>query len=219
MKIYLSFITGCIFLSLVGASQAALPDKVSKLDNWHGLRIVYGKRGADTCDIVFPDSFGYQNRDQLQSILELIRADTETIKDLKCMAPPIYYGLDQLLHLATKKQDQMAAHIILRPEFYGGLNLDGELSEGHTLDRKLPVMIEFKGIKQLLTIDQKLGNDTIDEIEHDLCSEWGYDRIKIRSTYEGLKNNGLSDMAAIFKKKCDTDVASNPDIQRMLKNK
>lgn len=109
--------------------------------------------------------------------------------------------------------------MILRPEYYGGLNLDGELSEGHALDRKLPVLLEYKGVNQLLIFDPNLGNEIIDEIEHDLCSEWGYDPIKIISTYNGLINNELSDMAAKFKKKCDSDVANNPDIQRIIKNK
>src|SRR2546422_2627116 len=208
MKKYLLLITVCVFLWTTGLAQAAVPEKTSKLNNWEGIRIVHGKRGPESCYLVFPDNFGYHNKDQRQILLEIIRGIPKRIKhDRGCMTPPVYYGLAHLLYLATKKQDQTAARIILRPKLYGGLNLDGELAEGHTLDRKLPVMIQFKEIKQLLLADPKLGNDTVDEIVYQLCSEWGYDPKKIRDTHQGLQNNGPPDLAERFKNKCDTEVA------------
>jgi hypothetical protein len=204
-------------IALTSSAHAGVPQSTSAFEGWQGVKIVYGKRGPDTCDLRFPNEFGYRNGAQLQDLLTIIRGSPTVIKhDFGCMAPPVYYALDQLLKLAVEEQDLKAAHIILRPSFYGGLNLGGELAEGHTLDRKLPVLLKFKQIKSLFVIDPTVGEETIDEVVYDLCSEWGYDPEMIRDTFKGLRENRLQELAAQFKSRCDSAVTNNPEIQRAL---
>lgn len=213
----LPFVAFATIALATSSAHAAVPQSTSAFEGWQGVKIVHGKRGAGTCDLRFPNQFGYRNGAQLQDLLTIIRGNPAVIEhDLGCMAPPAYYALDRLLKLAIEEQDLKAAHIILRPSFYGGLNLDGELAEGHTLDRKLPVLLKFKQMKTLFVIDPTVGEETIDEIVYDLCSEWGYDPKMIGDTLKGLRGNGLQELAVRFKSRCDSAVTNNPEIQRIL---
>lgn len=106
--------------------------------------------------------------------------------------------------------------MLLRPELYGGLNLDGELAETFTTWRQLPVLLKYKKVKSLLKIDPALSNELINSLVYNLCEEWGYDPEKIEEIYSDLINNKLTDMANEFKLRCDTSVKNNPDIQRSL---
>jgi len=164
--------------------------------------------------------FGYKNGGQLQDLLTIIRGSPAGIEnDVACLMPPAYYALEQLRKLAVDKQEQRVAHLILRPSAYGGLNLDGELAENYTIDMKLPVILKYKRMKNLLVADPMLGTETIDEVADELCSEWGYDPEKIAATSQGLVANGLGDLASRFNKKCESAIEGNPDIQRMRKSR
>jgi hypothetical protein len=215
MKFRVALAISVIMTSWFHRVEAAVPEKTSALQGWEGVTVVYGNRGEGTCDLKFPDDFGLKNHEQFQALLTIIRKPIQ--HDLECMAPPVYYALDHLLNLAVIKQEPRAAQIILRPEFYGGLGLDGELAEGHTLDRKLPVLLRFRGMNKLMIIDPDIGNKVIDEVVYDLCSEWGYNPDLISHTFTGLQKNGLEQLAVKFKKDCDSAVENNPDLQRMFR--
>ncbi len=99
-------VTVFTLIAFVGTSQAGVPTKTSAFEGWQGVHILYGKRGKNTCDLSFPEAFGYKNGGQLQELLKIIRGrPVKIVNDLECLDPPAYYALDQLRKLAVDKQD------------------------------------------------------------------------------------------------------------------
>lgn len=194
-----------------------VPTSLSGLGKWGGLKMVHGKGCPKCCNLVFPTNFAFQDKDQLEVLLKIARHQIPEKYDLECMPSPAYDAHSHLLYLATTKQDKTAASIILTPDKFGGLNLDGDLAERFTLDMKLPVLTQYKKVGKLLEENKGLGDKTLNEIIYMLCSEFGYDPKKIMKTEQDLHNNGLKELAIKFKKKCEYEVKNNPDLQRILR--
>lgn len=95
MRKHRKVLINLIFVSCILLPEtlfAEIPDKTSKLNGWQGIKIVQGKRCADCCDLIFPNNFGYKNRNQLNDLLKIIRS-RKISHDLGCMAPSPYYAL------------------------------------------------------------------------------------------------------------------------------
>lgn len=181
-----------------GAGQTLLiPAKKSALDGWQGIRVK--KCGPACCELMFPENFGLNNKQQLSALKDLVSKYIE--HDVDCMMQVAYDALKQMRFLAAEKQDRDAAMMLLSPSRYGGFNLDGELAEEYAGGYQLTVLEKYRDLGSVL--DKNISDD----VSTSVCSwaevlgeEAGSKRLK--KLVPVLKSKNLNELAQMLSEKC-----------------
>lgn len=165
-----------------------IPKKKSELNNWHRLKII--RVNFNLCELIFPEEFGNRNKVQLMVLRELVNSNF--IHDVDCVLQVNYATLNQILNLATKKQDLEAATMLLDPERYGGFNLDGELAEEYAGQYQLPVLEKNILVRSLLKnkgFSEKLADSFCSWLEVLAENE---DKIRVIKLIQDLKKENYN---------------------------
>lgn len=178
--------------------HAQMPKKKSELSGWQGLKIM--KEGPDLCTVVFPESYGMANKDQLTTLRDLANANLS--HDLDCELQVNYAALNQIRFLAVERQDFEAATMLLNPKSYGGFELDGELAEEYAGEYQLPVL-ERNGKLQALLENKEIA----EQLSDSLCS-WvevlgeKEGRNRVKKLVQRLKKENLLQFTNLLSSKC-----------------
>ncbi len=150
-----------------GASVLKLPSKESKFDGLYGIKVKKGIRCEKCCDLVFPETFGLGNMQELQFLKDIVNRVRWVESDLDCATAWDYDTLDHFKYLATIRQDKEAARMLLTPPAHGGFDLGGgELDEVYPDEYIRPVVENYKKLGELL--NEKVMTYVADE----LCFAW-----------------------------------------------
>ncbi len=180
------------------AGQAIqIPAKKSALDGWQEIKVK--KCGSACCELVFPESFGLKNKQQLLALKALVSTNIE--HDVDCSMQVSTYALNQIRYLAIEKQDRDAALMLLSPSQYGGFNLDGELAEEYAGEYELAVLEKYHDLGSIL--DKSISED----VSTSVCSwaevlgeEAGSKRLK--KLLPVLKSKNLNELTQMLSEKC-----------------
>lgn len=137
-------------------NTGSFPNKLSKLDGWHGVKLVTANRGAYTyCSYEFPARFGVRDSGERKVLLRLIRNDPEIrIDNSGCMVSfdSAYY---QLFRLASEYQVADAARWFVMPKGAQALNLDGEWAETYDLKYRPKVLAQFDNLRAIISLGEE----------------------------------------------------------------
>lgn len=132
--------------------NVAYPTKLIDIHGWHGIQVTNLKVNTWVeCHFSFPSDFGSTQEEK--SLLVYILTQRATLNDENCQSSvmSVYQALDQLLRIATNKQDGIAAGILLFQNFLGVMiSLDGEIAEGYMESYVVPVLEKFDELNGLL---------------------------------------------------------------------
>lgn len=175
-----------------------IPKKKSELNGWQGLMIK--KKSPTLCKLIFPESYGLANEEELLVLRKLANANLD--HDLDCVLQVNSAALDQIRLLAVKKQDFNAAKMLLTPSSYGGFDLDGELAEEYAGEYQLPV-IDMTNSALVILKDKKIA----EEVSDSLCS-WiealgeKDDEKMLRRIVVNLRKKKLTEFSNLLSLKC-----------------
>ncbi len=175
-----------------------MPKKKSELNGWQGLKIQ--KNGSKLCTLIFPENYGLANNDELMVLRKL--ANSSLDHDLDCVLQVNSAALNQIKFLAVKKDDVNAASMLLNPEKYGGVELDGELAEEYAGEYQLPVLEKSNNLNIILK-----DAETAEQVSDSLCS-WvetlgeKEDKNRVKKVMLNLRKEKLSQFANMLSSKC-----------------
>jgi len=174
-----------------------IPKTKAALDGWQGIKI--RKCGPKCCELVFPHTFGLNNKIQLMSLRSLVNA--ELVHDVDCMMLVNIDALNQIKFLAVEKKDQEAARMLLSPMTYGGFNLDGEVAEQFVEDYQLVILEKFDDLPSILNrhIEEELSIAICSWLE---VSSDELGRKRINKLIKKLKSKNLNEFIEKITSKC-----------------
>jgi hypothetical protein len=156
-----------VFNNADGASALKLPSKESKFDGFYGIKVKKGIRCPKCCDLVFPETFGLGNMQELQFLEDIVSRVRWVKSDLDCTTAWDYDTLDHLIYLATVRQDRQAAKMLLTPPSQGGFDLGGgELDEVYGDEYVRPVVEKYNKLGELL------NEKVMAYVAQELCLAW-----------------------------------------------
>lgn len=197
---------GMLASSLFAAGSACseeiikLPNKMSEFNGWQGVTI--NKISSKYCKLNFPKDFGLQNSSQIMILRAIVYNSGYIKNDVDCVLQINYDALNQILYLATERQDAKAASMLLDWKSGASLNLDGEAQAEYAGNYELPVLEKFNNLP--LIINKALEEDIADSVCH-----WAVPRNKldrIRKLIEHLQQKKMKRLTYLVSKRCKFNV-------------
>lgn len=179
-----------------GSESTTFPTTLSKLDGWHGMKIVMT---SGYCSLEFPKRFGLYDKEEKRLLLSLTRHEDKIKMDIGCSHDSAY---KQLFRLATEYQDAEAARWFVMPEGFSGLNLDGEWAETYVFEYRPMVLMKFKDLHRIVPKNEETG------LARDVCNtamtapEAFLDGAGIKPVIRSLRQNGMNSLADKIDKEC-----------------
>ncbi|MDH5719579.1 MAG: hypothetical protein OEZ13_03065 [Spirochaetia bacterium] len=177
----------------------SIPEKISELKNWRGIKILLDKEDNKKCSLIFPEKFGYKKEKEVYLLIRLINLRHFMEFDL-CKPEIDKDGLNHLKYLAIQKQDKTAAWALLFPEEHQGFDLDGEALE--TYDSQYLVQIIDKFIQLKMLMHKKRTNA---DFATNICFGIRFtkdEKIDLTNILKKLKEKGLEKFAELVEEKC-----------------
>jgi len=183
----------------------AFPAVLSKLDGWHGVKLIRTYQGANSyCSYEFPKRFGLHDNGEKRLLLSLTRDRHRGIKvDIDGCMVSYDSAYNQLFRLASEYQDADAARWFVMPRGgYDGLKLDGEWAETYNLTYRPKVLINFKNLRRIVPVKEEsiLAEEICAVV---MTSADAYlDGAGIKPVIDSLRHKGMGSLADKLAKEC-----------------
>ena len=187
-----------------GHQAATFPAALSKLDGWHGVKLIRSSQGANSyCSYEFPKRFGLRNNEEKKLLLSLTRDRHRGIKiDIDGCMVSYDSAYNQLFQLATKHQAADAARWFVMPEGDVVLNLDGEWAETYAFTYRPMVLIKFTNLRRIIPASEEsaLAREVFDVAMP--SADAFLDGAGIKPVILSLRRQGMNSLANKIEKEC-----------------
>ncbi len=136
---------GCNFSGL----NTDIPDQVSALEGWNGIKLVTGQECGDCYHVRFPLTFG-QTEDQLQLLIELGNQQQQLEYDMEGRFTLQEDILRHLKYMAVNQKSQQAALALLYP-YDHGLEFEADTMDRLDVDYVIPMLEAYQDLGGLIS--------------------------------------------------------------------